>query len=371
MAAADPVDDPASSEDEDDWTADGPAQIDTIAPDDKTSVAGVTKVCLRTFKNIQAVGDDSETTKLVAFQNADNVARFRIWCGNIGAYHSVEDRRSADHRLREVPEVKNRIVELLSELVETNEDVYGIASGEQPNRVLEPEGGDSDGPNDAQADPTAEQRTEIVELALSVADIVTSLAKVSTLLQRATGRDRYLRARSAHGPSYLPEIDIRHIGDRFTKTREQPWLQDRLGRAIVQRRQYLKYSQRHHDRISHEPSNQQQDLAGEVEGAKTVLQSQSLPTTSVPDGTLAQTDASTYKMEMIDPVQIQSLDLEDTDENGGNAWEGKSLVSSKAEKAGDETLRVISLNDLSEDGEPFECPYCHGFVSFRKEHAWR
>jgi hypothetical protein len=46
--------------------------------------------------------------------------RFKVWAGNIGAFHKPEKRISLDHRLRDAPLYRDQVVALLEDLSETN-----------------------------------------------------------------------------------------------------------------------------------------------------------------------------------------------------------------------------------------------------------
>ena len=175
-------------------------------------------------------------------QLTDCISRFRIWASNLGAWHPSSDMRSADYRLRDAPEVEERIAELLEELVETNEDICTVLSQDRLTNIAGDSGSESD-------DSAEDGQNELAELYLSVGDIITSLMKVSMLVRKATGRDRYVKAASAAGDPFLEEFDNRHVADKFPKARSQQWLIDRLGAAITARRQYLRYARDHRHRI--------------------------------------------------------------------------------------------------------------------------
>jgi hypothetical protein len=130
-------------------------------------------------------------------------------------------------------------VELLEELTEINSEIHEILSGERANRQT------------SESEDDMESTDELSELRLSVGDIITSLFKVSMLVKKATKRDRYAKAASAKDDPFLVEFDIRHIADKYPKVRSQPWLLERLGKAITQRRQFLRYCRNHKNRIAH------------------------------------------------------------------------------------------------------------------------
>jgi hypothetical protein len=46
----------------------------------------------------------------------DNLDRFKLWAGSLGAFHSSSDPRSLEHRLRKAPQVRSRVHDLLAAL---------------------------------------------------------------------------------------------------------------------------------------------------------------------------------------------------------------------------------------------------------------
>ncbi|GAB7360744.1 hypothetical protein MBLNU230_g0618t1 [Neophaeotheca triangularis] len=114
----------------------------------------------------------------------DADTRFRLWAGNIGAYHPISDPRSADARLKDSPEVVNRLVEVLNELCEIQTEAQDIMNGARPDGSLVP---DEQRPG-AESSPN-EDTTELHELLLSITDLLQSLFKISILIRKATHRD--------------------------------------------------------------------------------------------------------------------------------------------------------------------------------------
>lgn len=52
----------------------------------------------------------------------DELGRFRIWAGNIGALRQLPSRTSLDHRLRNAPKTASQVLEVLGDLNEALED---------------------------------------------------------------------------------------------------------------------------------------------------------------------------------------------------------------------------------------------------------
>jgi len=201
-----------------------------------TTISDAAHRCLASF---DAISQISVAHAARSPPSEDGRSRYQIWASNLGSLHPGADKRSADYRLREAPEVVERIEELLDELTEINSDILKIVSGARANRQL------------SECEDDLESSDELSELNLSVGDIVTSLFKVSMLVKKATTRDRYAKAASAKEAAFLAEFDIRHVADKYPKLRTQPWLLQRLGNAITQRRQFLRYCRNHKNRIAH------------------------------------------------------------------------------------------------------------------------
>lgn len=123
--------------------------------------------------------------------------------------------------------------------------------GERQNRIGTDSGDDS---HDLYDDPTEEDGQEVTELGeifQSLADSISSLFKISLLIRGATPRDRYAKAATSVKQPFDDSFDISHCGHKHPKLekKENQWLRNRLGQAITQRRQYLKYCRDHHDRL--------------------------------------------------------------------------------------------------------------------------
>lgn len=121
-------------------------------------------------------------------------------------------------------------------------------------------------------DPTEEDGQEITELDeifQSLADSVSSLFKISLLIRSATPRDRYAKAAASGKQPFDDSFDISHCGHKHPKLeeKENQWLRNRLGQAITQRRQFLKYCRDHHDKLG----------AGSVEHPPSVLSEEKVP----------------------------------------------------------------------------------------------
>jgi hypothetical protein len=82
--------------------------------------------------------------------------------------------------------------------------------------------------------------------------------------------------------------------------------------------------------------------------------------------TLSPTTASTLQ-----PDRIVREDLQDLDDRDDAVSQSTSVAYSQATAEGSGHLRVVRLQDLSHNNEPFECPYCFNIVQARKQRSWR
>lgn len=272
-------------------------------------------------------------------------SRFRLWSNNLGACHPAEDQRSADHRLRAAPDVQKRITQLLEELCEGLVDIREIQSGER-------EGGEEEGETDITASPDNDEITnpvsEISELWLMVADIITSLLKVSVLVRQSSSRNRFdhaVRAAAKANASSMPMTwDIVHVRNKFPKLEAKQWLIQRLGEMGTQRRTFLIYAEEH-ERLALGKN--------ENDGTKSVsTRATSLPSAKVDSSILQRLE----DYEGDDAVSTISATTFDTVDLSGND---------------DNTRRVVPLSSICVDGSPAICPYCRGMVQFKREKAWR
>ena len=92
---------------------------------------------------------------------------------------------------------------------------------------------------------------EVLELLKAVQEDISSLFKLSSLVEKVTYRDDYAIAGAAiHDTQILhKELEVRDIQDHFPRLKGSVWLLQRLVQANSARRKYLKYRAFHHDRV--------------------------------------------------------------------------------------------------------------------------
>lgn len=79
------------------------------------AIASRSVQCLRHFERLAEEAQNSEgEPPLSASAVGDELGRFKIWAGNIGAFQ--RDSRSLDYRLREASQVGDQVTKILEDL---------------------------------------------------------------------------------------------------------------------------------------------------------------------------------------------------------------------------------------------------------------
>lgn len=176
-----------------------------------------------------------------------------------------------------------------------------------------------------------------------ISESLRTLFRIGVLVRKAAPDNRFERALQSSKLAFLDAFDIDYVREKHPKLKaqEHTWLAERLGRGIAKRRQFVKYCRDHRARLA-------LDEREVADGATTVLQS---------------SKATTLHPEKLPPTLIDEGEEEEDD--------AVSFVSISTVTDGLSTLSLPRLTDLSETGEPFECPICFTLQSIKKEHVWR
>jgi hypothetical protein len=269
----------------------------------------------------------------------DTLSRFQLWARNMGAHHAADDKRSADYRLRTVPEALDRVRQLVGELLEEFDDILDILSEKRDGEVEEISDHDT-----SQAEPLS----EISELWRMVGGTVTNLMKVSVLIRDGTCRDRYeyaLRAAARGNNTAVTGWDVDHVMAKYPKLERRRGLVQRLGEANTDRRHFLTYLRDHRDR-----------LAGEEPRESGTMSISTRATTLTPAR-----------------INLSALDTVDNFEGDDviSAMSATTYFTSDGDQEGGGSLRVLPLSSVCLNEMPGLCPYCQRMVLFRSRKAWR
>jgi hypothetical protein len=93
------------------------------------------------------------------------------------------------------------------------------------------------------------ETSKLEQLFLAIKNSNSSLMKLSMIIRNSPTRDDYLKAASRY--NFESRYDIGHVREKHGSANGAcDWLLERLGKAITRRRQYLKYREDHHGKLS-------------------------------------------------------------------------------------------------------------------------
>ena len=360
------------------------------------SLATTSRACAQAFTQLCTLLKDPQHEKLSGLTQSaieDECGRFRIWAGNLGALQQLPSPTSLDHRLRQSPKIACHIHELLEILKDSLQDgrspdpplfrgcsdsntVYAIASGARVNRqAASPEDDEEEDEFDGLDDISNSSETtgepsklsEAQEIFESAKETITSLFRLSIIIRKASPRDRFAKALAARQNPFNEQFDISHVGHKFPllEIKENQWLKERLGRAITQRRQFLRYAHKHRNKIGKEPNDvwapeDQEDSKEKLWGDEDQKSKTALTNRSGAASTLAPTNAST----------LLPSALEKMEEDFYDDMSQTSYAMSMGDDIDDGKLHLPQLADVAKEESPFECPLCWTIQDL-KESSWR
>lgn len=357
----------------------------TAAP----TIAALFVVCTRSFANmfdclVDSDGEFSSQISISAIQ--DELGRFRVWAGNVGAHRT--GRVSLDHKLRESPQVHGMVTALMKDLDDSLREckyqtiagvsqetkscsAIAIISHERTpcDELNSPDSSVSslDDEDAEELDPTTELQERFVE----TCHVITCLYRFTITMRSPAQRDRLQKCASID-VSHYEFFDIGHASNKFPGVEQ--FLIDRLGKANTRRRQLLLYHRKHHTTISQyldlvpvNPGLAAQGMPG-VAGLREIYETES----PLNDQLIASpgTGATTVHTQTTISTFVQGPSgLIYTGSDSGHTQ------TSYATSAADDTHTLLSVPsppnpERTLDGEPFECPYCFRIVAVDSIRAW-
>jgi hypothetical protein len=257
----------------------------TAMPDDTQSILGATRHCVQAILRYSAKSKDRKTsTKL-----ENELGRVKIWAGNIGVF--ADGNASTDHRLRNNPDIKLAIVQMLMRVVKELETLMEPSAVKPPQPTISqsshqsaiPESPLSSRSSSPSIVISSESDTESVVMPEDnsprpfsgdshlqvVEEIVGRLYRLASVIRRPITYSENARIadfvrtnRAAHDlcaelASHV-RFQIEHIQFRrngndleFDVPSVPPFLVNRLVQAAVLRRQRLLYRERHQKKLDH------------------------------------------------------------------------------------------------------------------------
>lgn len=172
-----------------------------------------------------------------------------------------------------------------------------------------------------------------------IRDVITCLLRFSMTLRNPAHHDQLKQAATTSAGYYEP-YDIKHVKEKFPSAPE--YLHRRIGKAISKQRQYFKYREGHHQRLT-----EGLDDTGEIDDA--------LPSTVATP--VVKSHTANYNMITMDPR-----------DEAESVYTATSFASTAL---GDAYLKPPQLPEAGQAGQPFECPLCYGIIAVPDERSWR
>ena len=271
----------------------------------------------------------------------DEQTRFKVWAGNIGAHRLGMS--SLDYRLRDASHIRKQIFRLLDDLSTLLEDAHAIIDGEEvPWDQVSGEQDLAAGEDLEEEDDSPD--TELGQISDDVADVVNCLLRLSVAIRNPAPHDRFIQSTATDTSHYEP-FDIEHVRSKFGSI--SPRLAERLGKAISQRRQYFKYREAHHMKLSH--GLDQHNQADKDDPPQTIA-------SSIPDHLKD-------KLNLNNNGQAALLEDDRSDT-------GASLTSYASSNPTSEQRRVPPLPEEAAKG-PFQCPFCYMIIIATNRSSWK
>lgn len=306
------------------------------------SISATVLQCLARFKSIEAENPDIPGLE-------DEHGRFRVWVGNISAHRSG-GRRSLEYRLRDSSGLQSMVVSLLQDLLKalssledtikvgTKPTIGSVHGHLEDGKPLAEDNSDDedhaavfglDNEENVYLDPSTLAVEEIREVNLC-------LLRFAMTLRNPVRHDQLKKSATTSTHHFEP-FDIAHVRHKFPDA--QSYLHERLGKAITKHRQYFKYREEHHSKLSEGLD----DEKVRHERPSTIATSLNMPVPDLPEA-------------IGEELGTESL---------------YTATSFAPTTAGDTTLRPPPLPEAGRDGCPFECPLCFGIVVAEDERTWR
>jgi hypothetical protein len=215
--------------------------------------------------------------------------------------------------------------------------------------------------------------TETSQLLIVLKDAIGSLLKLSILVYKSSRRAKF--ARSSREKQYDTRFDISRVEEVFSYASKNRPLIEKLGKANAQRRQWLAYRKRHHEKLSSPPepgakdlndlrSQSHNDFRSQTRASSAIIStvpaSSRLPLPSAvgPDD---GTEATTFYDE--------SRASRHGDQNRYEMSETSYSVSSSSE-IDQQRILLPRPPPESADGKPFECPFCFTILTVDSSRSW-
>ncbi|SPO06803.1 uncharacterized protein DNG_09497 [Cephalotrichum gorgonifer] len=306
----------------------------------------------RALRELEAAREDGDVSQahfndMPLASVEDELRRFKVWAGNIGAHR--KGRSSINYRLRDASHVLRQVINLLRDLSESLSDAMEIVTGVKTPWDQEESDDDDSCFGDADTldlPPYSLPTTELSQIREGLVEIITCLFTLSVSIRNPAPHDRFRNSVQTDTSAFEP-FDIAHVRTRFPSASDV--VARTLGRANSYRRQYFKYRELHHQKLSHGLDSDGAILA-ETEGESTVA-------SSIPYHMKAA-EGGSHDME------IGVLE----DDARSDAGVSQTSLATSVDDSGRARMPPLPAGA---DKEPFECPLCFSMISASSTVSWK
>ncbi|THZ57361.1 hypothetical protein D6C85_10455 [Aureobasidium pullulans] len=316
------------------------SQAPSLASLSSELLVQVQELCLRT---------DRDATEFSTSLN-DASTRFRMWGFNIHAFQ--DDQTSLEYQIRKALSLqkgfRQRLQDLKEDLADLDDSLSAITSADMLTHAP-PTREDGTMPT-----PTQDAHVEAFTLLKAIHEDISSLFKLSALVETATFQDDYaIASASIEDQASEEKFSVWTINEHLPQTKWPSWLLQRLLRASQARRKYLKYRRVHQD-TGKDPS--QQILARRSENE--TKNKSNIP----PVNRLDQSGEVTT-----DPGRLASVQEDNLNDNISQATRDHFGSNNTLTQV----LTIETLEEVCQGQDVFVCPYCKERKTIKTEAAWR
>ncbi|KAF5590632.1 zinc finger transcription factor ace1 [Fusarium pseudoanthophilum] len=309
------------------------------------TIADHVSACLQEFNSLcssspiwdNGIPDEGTESNISIVKIQNELSRFKVWSGNIGAHK--KGRSSLDHRLRDASNIRNQVVELLEDLRESLQDAKDILTGKITpwDQDLTPAKFSDDDSDDESFQFDVPGTHELSQIFAAIVEDINCLLRLSVSIHNPASHDRFKKASLTDTSDYEP-FDVQHVCNKLSEAPKP--VAERLGKAITRRRQYFKYRELHHDKLTSGLELDDDD------------QTQSTVASSLPKN--------------LKENELISMDKEVDDVSDAV----RSQTSWATSVANPDRPKIPALPVEAENG-PFECPFCFMMISIASKNHWK
>jgi hypothetical protein len=186
--------------------------------------------------------------------------------------------------------------------------------------------------------------TEMDQISVDITEVIDCLMNLSVSIRNPAPHDRF-RGSMKTDTSFYEPADIAHVQAKWNKA--DPSLVELLGKANTRRRQYFKYRESHHQKLS-------RGLDIDFDAGKTTSERQSTVASSIPD-----------ELKVSSSLGLSfTVDVDQRSDSGftQTSYSPSADLSNRP--------RFPALPSEAASG-PFQCPFCFAMITVTTSNAWR